>query len=73
MFQGQGDPRLGAVVGDAVVDLNLAYEAMLAAKGDLRARAKADAVVPAETIAFLQGDEDSMAAARSALNGWRAA
>jgi len=67
MFQGQGDPRLGAVQGGLVVDLNLAYEAMLAAKGDLRARAKADAVVPAETIAFLQGGDDSLAAARAAL------
>lgn len=72
MFQGQGDPRLGAAQGDVVVDLNLAYEAMLAAKGDLRARAKADAVVPAETIAFLQGGDDSMAAARAAL-AWAAA
>lgn len=72
MFQGQGDPRLGATVGGDVVDLNLAYEAMLAAKGDLRARAKADAVVPAETIAFLQGGDDSMAAARSAI-AWASA
>lgn len=67
MFQGQGDPRLGAAVGGDIVDLNLAYEAMLAAQGDLRARAKADAVVPSETVAFLQGGDDSMAAARTAL------
>ncbi|MBE0530284.1 MAG: fumarylacetoacetate hydrolase family protein [Rhodospirillales bacterium] len=72
MFQGQGDPRLGAVQGGAVVDLNLAYEAMLAANGDLRARAKADAVVPSETVAFLQGGEDSLKAARTALK-WAAA
>jgi acylpyruvate hydrolase len=71
MFQGQGDPRLGAVQGGAVVDLNLAYEAMLAATGDLRARAKADAVVPSETVSFLQGGDDSLAAARTALK-WAA-
>ena len=67
MFQGQGDPRLGAAVGDDVVDINLAYEAMLTARGDLRARAKASAVVPAETMAFLDGGDDSLAAARAAL------
>ena len=67
MFQNQGNPRLGALEGEVVVDLNLAYEAMLAAQGDLRAHAKAEAMVPGETIAFLQGGEDSMTAARSAI------
>lgn len=67
MFQTQGDPRLGALEGEQVVDLNLAYEAMLAAGGDARARAKADAIVPPETIAFLGGGDESLAAAREAI------
>ena len=72
MYHEYGDPRLGVLDGETVVDLNLAYEAMLAAKGDLRARPKADAIVPAESVAFLQGGEESMAAARAALDFARA-
>jgi len=66
MFQGYGDPRLGSLEDAGIVDLNLAYEAMLAETGDLRARVKAEAVVPAETVAFLQGGDDSLAAAAEA-------
>lgn len=66
MYHEYGDPRLGALEGESVVDLNLAFEAMLAARGDLRARPKADAIVPAETVAFLQGGEESMAEAGAA-------
>jgi len=63
MFQGYGEPRLGSLEDDAVVDLNLAYEAMLAEAGDLRARPKAEAVVPPDSCLFLAGGGDSLAAA----------
>lgn len=69
MFQGYGDPRLGSLEGDGIVDLNLAFEAMVAEKGDLRARIKANAMVPADMVSFLQGGDDSLAAAAEA-RGW---
>ena len=67
MFQGQGDPRLGALVGDRIVDLNLAGECLCAERGFFRARAWAEAYLPAEMIEFLQGGDRSMAEARLAI------
>ena len=67
MFQTVGDPRLGQLVDDQVVDLNLAYEAMLAAEGDGSARAKAAALVPTETARFLAGGEEAQKAAAEAV------
>ena len=67
MFQKKGDPRLGCLENDQVVDLNLAYEAMLISKGALRSRAKAALLVPTETIAFLEGGDESFQAAREAI------
>lgn len=67
MFQKKGDPRLGCMNNDQVVDLNLAYEAMLVSKGALRPRAKAALLIPSETIAFLEGGEESLQAAREAI------
>ena len=32
MYQKEGDPRLGCLASDQVIDLNLAYEAMLTAR-----------------------------------------
>lgn len=66
MFQGYGGPRLGSLEGEKVVDLNLAYEAMLTEAGDLRAQQKADAVVPPDSRAFLAGGDDSLDAAERA-------
>ena len=71
MFQGQGDPRLGVLQGNAVVDLNLAGECMAADRAIGRPRAWADAFLPPETIAFLEGGEDSLREARNALE-WAA-
>jgi len=68
MFQDVGDPRLGCLQDDQVVDLNLAYEAMLAEKKDQRARLKASLAVPAETIRFLEGGQDSIHNAQTALS-----
>ena len=67
MFQEKGDPRLGCLENDRVMDLNLAYEAMLISKGALRPRAKAALLVPPETIAFLEGGEESLQAAEEAI------
>jgi acylpyruvate hydrolase len=67
MFQDQGDPRLGALQGETVVDLNLAGECLSAERGFLRARAWAEAYLPAEMVEFLQGGERSMAEARLAV------
>lgn len=67
-----GDPRLGCLEGEQVIDLNLACEVMLEAQGDARARARAALLVPPETLAFLEGGGESLAAARDALE-WLAA
>ena len=60
----EGDTRIGAVVGDTVIDLNRAYGALLDQQGDPRPRAMANAIVPADMVEFLQGEERSMARGR---------
>jgi acylpyruvate hydrolase len=67
MFQEKGDPRLGCLDNGQVIDLNLACEAMLGSNKDPRPRAKAALLVPPETIAFLEGGEEAMQAARDCL------
>ncbi|MER8421055.1 fumarylacetoacetate hydrolase family protein [Mesorhizobium sp. M1329] len=62
--------RLGAVHGDAVVDLQLAYGACLLDNDTVdifAADRMAAAVVPTDMTAFLEGGSVSMAAARQAL------
>jgi len=71
MFKKSGDPRLGCLIENEVVDLNLACEAMLAIRGERRARQKAALLVPPETVRFLEGEDESMQAAREALH-WAA-
>ena len=68
MYQEKGDPRLGCLVGDQVIDLNLGYEAMLTATRVLRARARAELMIPPETIAFLEGGDESLQAARETIH-----
>ncbi len=63
----EGDTRIGAVVGDTVVDLNRAYGALLEQQGDPRPRAMANAIVPPDMRELLQGEERSMAAAKKAV------
>jgi 2-keto-4-pentenoate hydratase/2-oxohepta-3-ene-1,7-dioic acid hydratase in catechol pathway len=60
--------RIGAMVGETTVDLNLAYRALLQASGETgRAAEIADAVVPPDMIAFFTGGKLSRKAADDAL------
>ena len=64
----RGTTRLGALVGDAeVVDLNRACALHRAERGERRARALADFLVPPDMLAFLQAGDPAMDAARAAL------
>ncbi|WP_413376565.1 fumarylacetoacetate hydrolase family protein [Alkalihalobacillus sp. 1P02AB] len=57
----------GAVVGNEVVDLHVAYRAYVASEGKVRAQEIADAFVPAEMTGFLQGGKESMRLAEQAI------
>lgn len=69
MFQTVGDPRLGCLAGERVVDLTLAYEAMLQERGRPKARALAGVMVPPDMVDFLDGEDEALAAAAEAF-GW---
>ncbi|MFZ7104250.1 MAG: fumarylacetoacetate hydrolase family protein [Peptococcaceae bacterium] len=60
--------RIGAVSGKYLVDLNYAYAAFLKSKEKIRCRQLANAVVPPDMIEFLEGGEESLEAARQAVN-----
>lgn len=62
-----GDTRIGAVIGDTVIDLNRACQALLEHQGDPRPQAMANAIVPPDMRELLQGEERSMAAAKKAV------
>ena len=62
-----GETRLGGVDGDAVVDLNRAYAALLESEGHPTARDTADATVPTDVVAFLALGDSAVAAAQKAL------
>jgi len=63
----RGTTRLGALVGDAeVVDLNRACALHRAERGERRAWALADFLVPPDMLAFLQAGDPAMDAARAA-------
>jgi acylpyruvate hydrolase len=64
----QGETRIGAVADDQVIDLNRAYEGLLREQGDPRPEAMAEAIVPAEMVNFLEGQERSMEAAHEAVD-----
>ncbi len=70
MYQyGEREYRLGALVsGERIVDLNFAYENLLAARGEPRFEALAQAVVPDNTVALLAGGKRSWEGAASALS-----
>lgn len=62
--------RLGAMTGaERIVDLNYAYENLLAGRNEPRVEALAAAVVPADSVAFLAGGERSRDGAEEALDG----
>jgi 2-keto-4-pentenoate hydratase/2-oxohepta-3-ene-1,7-dioic acid hydratase in catechol pathway len=60
--------RIGALAHGAIVDLGNAYAALLAESGDANgARRQAEALVPPDMIAFLEGGESARAAAGQAI------
>ena len=60
--------RIGALLGDKALDLNFAYAAMLHDSGKTeRYYPLAEALVPSDMITFLQGGEQSMSAAKQAI------
>lgn len=68
-FTTAGFSRIGAIVeGEKVVDLNYAYQAQLQSEGKYRYEAIAEAYVPAKMEGFLEGGNDSMEIAKSAIN-----
>jgi len=66
-FKVHTETRIGALQGDKVVDLNSAYALKLQEEGVLAPRRKADALIPACMIGFLEGGEESLTAAYKAL------
>ncbi|MHB8772478.1 MAG: fumarylacetoacetate hydrolase family protein [Syntrophales bacterium] len=61
--------RLGAMTGgERIVDLNYAYENLLASRSEPRFAALAAAVVPDDSVAFLAGGSRSWEGAASALD-----
>ena len=62
-----GEPRLGAVAGEQVIDLNAAYQHMQESAGTPRARELATAVLPPDMVGFLAGGDQALAAAREAV------
>jgi len=69
-FKVHTEARVGGVVGDCVIDLNLAYfRYLVERKGRERTSAmrEADYLIPTSMIAFLEGGEESMQAAQAAV------
>ncbi|WP_042350769.1 fumarylacetoacetate hydrolase family protein [Bacillus massiliigorillae] len=67
-FSREGVTRIGAIVEEEVVDLHLAYRTSLEQDGKIRAQQIADAFVPEEMTAFLQGGKESMELAKAAID-----
>ena len=59
--------RIGALLGEMVVDLNRAYRAYLESSGEQIDPVESDRIVPPEIMDFLAGGAKTMAAARRAL------
>lgn len=60
--------RIGAILSERALDLNFAYATLLHASGTTeRYYSLADALVPSDMKAFLQGGEQSFAAAKQAI------
>ncbi|MFS0824582.1 fumarylacetoacetate hydrolase family protein [Bacillus sp. 1P02SD] len=68
-FTASGFTRIGALTDDnKVIDLNYAYQAQLQSEGKYRFKEIAEAFVPAEMEAFLQGGKESIEIAKKAVN-----
>ena len=68
MFQTVGDPRLGCQIDDRLVDLNLAYEAMLRDAGRVKARERAAVMIPPVMEDFLAGEDEALDLARQTVD-----
>lgn len=60
--------RVGALQGQQVVDVNMAYVRWLSDQGEAQPQRLADAQVPSNMLGFLEGGLSTMAAARRALD-----
>jgi acylpyruvate hydrolase len=69
-YSQNGFSRVGAFIpeNEQVVDLNYAYQAQLQAQGKYRYEQIAEAFVPAEMTAFLQGGKESIELAKEAIS-----
>lgn len=67
-FSREGNSRIGAIVDEKVVDLNLAYQAQLESEGKIRAKQIAEAFVPSDMTGFLQGGKESFELAQKAID-----
>jgi acylpyruvate hydrolase len=65
-FGYRGAQRVGLLAQERVIDVNRAYAALLAQRGDPRAVPMADALVPADMIGILEAGERTLAAIREA-------
>src|SRR5438876_10039779 len=64
---GAGRSRIGARLGGGIVDLNRAYAAHLAARGDANPQPASDAMVPTDMRQLFEGGDRSLGAAREAI------
>lgn len=60
--------RVGALHGEYLLDLNMAYARLLADRKEAQPRRLADAVVPATMLELLEGGPSAMSAAREAFD-----
>lgn len=66
-FTYNGNSRIGSMIDDQIIDLNLAYLTMLEEQGQIRAKQIAEAFVPANMVEFLQGGQHSLNLAKEAV------
>jgi acylpyruvate hydrolase len=66
-FAHRGMQRVGLLEGERVIDVNRAYAALLAQRGDLRAGPMAEALVPADMIGILEAGKRALAAIREGV------
>ncbi|WP_318503147.1 fumarylacetoacetate hydrolase family protein [Bacillus sp. T3] len=67
-FTKAGVSRAGAIIDNQVVDLHLAYQALLESEGKLRAQQIAEAYVPVDVVGLLQGGKESLVEAKKAIS-----
>ena len=65
-FAHRGVQRVGLIEGERIIDVNRAYAALLGQRGDSRAGAMADALVPADMIGILEAGERALTSIREA-------